>query len=122
MALAAPPVVHLEEQIPLELMNEGIPAQEDRHPPAAQAPNHLYSFFTTVRFWCITLIGFLGTANLFIIRANLSIALPCMVYLNVSVSNRMGENGTMVSTLPPGCVRIHPPQNITSEIMVQYKI
>lgn len=118
MSLAAAPVVHLEEHIPLEPINEGLPAQEGSHLPAAQVPNHWYSFFTTIRFWCITLIGFLGTANLFIIRANLSIALPCMVYLNVSGSDRINENGTIISTLPPGCVRIPPPQNITSEILV----
>lgn len=87
--------------------------------PATAAPR-TYSFLISVRFLCITLVGFLGTINLFVIRANLSIALPCMVYINTTApefKSVEAENNVSVSTTQPGCVRLDN-VNTTSDIKV----
>lgn len=79
-----------------------------------------YPFFKSVRFLCVTLVGFLGTINLFVIRANLSIALPCMVYINTSNGEfkpAVQVSNESLSTAPPGCVR-QESANVTSGIMV----
>jgi MFS family permease len=89
--------------------------------PATAAPKS-YSFLISVRFLCITLVGFLGTINLFVIRANLSIALPCMVYISTTVSESKfveTKNNISVSTIQPGCVRLDS-VNTTNDIKVPY--
>ena len=68
--------------------------------PAAGVPVAVkaYPFWTGVRFLVITLLGFLGTVNLYALRVNLSIALPCMVFINVTKNESRAD-------VPAGCFR-----------------
>ena len=75
-----------------------------------------YPFWRSVRFLAITLLGFLGTVNLYLLRVNLSIALPCMVFINVSKGAGVSKPNTSANVtdieISPLCVR-PPPENIS---------
>ena len=62
-----------------------------------------YPFWTGVRFLVITLLGFLGTINLYALRVNLSIALPCMVFINVTKNDTNASAAN--ENVPAGCFR-----------------
>lgn len=77
-----------------------------------------YPFFWSVRFLVITLLGFLGSMNLLALRVNLSIALPCMVFLNETKNDPIGDpNVTTTSSSDIGCIR-PPPSDITDKFNV----
>ena len=86
-----------------QVPNEFVKAEE-------QKPSQ-YPFWRSVRFLVVTLLGFLGTANLFALRVNLSIALPCMVFINDSKNEIHVHSNSTTSTntsLSSGCARPQP--------------
>ena len=80
-----------------------------------------YPFWRSVRFLVVTLLGFLGTVNLFALRVNLSISLPCMVFINDSKNEIYVHSNSTISTntsFSTGCVRPQP-QNTTAPTNVR---
>ena len=86
--------------------------------PVSVAP---YPFWCSVRFMVITLLGFLGTMNLYALRVNLSIALPCMVFVNDTKDKSFGDKNVTTPTASSASVCIRsPPPNMTDPSNVRY--
>lgn len=75
-------------------------------------PAAVHTFWRSVRFLVVTLLGFLGTLNLLAVRVNISIALPCMVFINDKKHVVLHLPNSTASSLAPshtlsasGCVR-----------------
>ena len=87
-------------------------------------PTKPYPFWCSVRFLAITLLGFVGSMNLYAMRVNLSIALPCMVYINDTKNepiNGQNASSSTIISLVASCTRTLTP-NSTDSSGVRFKI